>query len=415
VRLVLYTGKGGVGKTTTAAATAVHAAEGGRRTLVASADAAHSLGDVFETRLGPEPRRVAPGLDAVEIDARVETGRHWGRIRDFLVRTFRHQGIDAVVAEELALLPGAEELATLLAVEDFAAAGPWDFVVVDCAPTDSTLRLLTLPDVAQRSLRVLLPLLQTLSGVAVPVARRLVSMPLPDSRVFADADEFLNRRLRTLQQRVTKRETSVRIVVTAERLVIEEARRAWTELALFELGCDAVVMNRLLPDAAGCEAFFREQAKRETERRREVEELFAPLPVLAAPLQDDEATGLERLAAHGRRVFAGVRPDALLCESGRVRFERDAGETVAWIPLPGADPKQLDVVKVDDELTITTGLRRRSLKLPRRMARLDLECARLEGPSLRVSFRAPASAKRAQRAGAPVELGPGERSPSDPT
>lgn len=390
MRLVLYTGKGGVGKTTTAAATAVHAAERGRRTLVASADAAHSLGDVFERRLGPEPCCVAPRLDAVEIDARVETGRHWGRIRDFLVQTFRHQGIEAVVAEELALLPGAEEIATLLAVEDFAAAGAWDFVVVDCAPTDSTLRLLTLPDVAQRSLRILLPLLQALSGLAVPVARHLVSMPLPDAGVFADADALVNRRLRALQRRVTRRETSVRIVVTPERLVIDEARRAWTELALFELGCDAVVLNRLLPLAAGSEPFFRDRAQREAERRREVEELFAPLPVLTAPLQDDEATGLERLAAHGRGIFAGVEPDALLCESERVRFERDAGEVVARVPLPGADPRRLDVVKVDDELTITTGLRRRSLKLPRRLARLELGSARLEGASLRVAFRSPA-------------------------
>ena len=386
MRLVLYTGKGGVGKTTTAAATAVRAAECGRRTLVASADAAHSLGDVFERRLGPEPLLVAPGLDAVEIDARVETARHWGRIRDFLVATFRHQGIDAVVAEELALLPGAEELATLLAVEEFAATGSWDFAVVDCAPTDSTLRLLTLPDVAQRSLRIVLPLLQALSGVAVPVARHLLRAPLPGAGVFADADELVNRRLRALQRRVTRRETSVRIVVTPERLVIDEARRAWTELALFELGCDAVVMNRLLPESAGGEAFFRDRARVESERRREVEELFAPLPVLAAPLQDDEATGLERLAAHGRRVFADVEPDAILCESERVRFLRDAGEVIARVPLPGADPERLDVAKVDDELTITTGLRRRSLKLPRRIARLDLASARLDGPSLRVAF-----------------------------
>lgn len=396
MRLVLYTGKGGVGKTTTAAATAVCAAERGRRTLVASADAAHSLGDVFERRLGPEPLRVAPGLDAVEIDARVETARHWGRIRDFLVATFRHQGIEAVVAEELALLPGAEELATLLAVEEFAAAGSWDLAVVDCAPTDSTLRLLTLPDVAQRSLRILLPLLQALSGVAVPLARHLVSAPLPGSAVFADADALLNRRLRALQQRVTRPETSVRIVVTPERLVIDEARRAWTELALFELGCDAVVLNRLLPEVAGGEAFFRDRARREAERRREVEELFAPLPVLAAPLQDDEATGLERLAAHGRRIFAELEPDALLCASERVRFLRDAGEYVARVPLPGADPKRLDVAKVDDELTITTGLRRRSLKLPRRMARLDLASARLEGPTLRVAFRAPSGHRAAE-------------------
>jgi arsenite-transporting ATPase len=181
--------------------------------------------------------------------------------------------------------------------------------------------------------------------------------------------------------------------------VIDEARRAWTELSLFELGCDAVVLNRLLPEAAGSEPFFREQARREVERRREVEALFAPLPVLAAPLQDDEATGLARLAEHGRRIFAASAPDALLCASERVRFERDAGEYVARIPLPGAEPGRLDVAKVDDELTITAGLRRRSLKLPRRLARLDLASARLEGPSLRVAFRA-ARPERAAEAGA---------------
>jgi arsenite-transporting ATPase len=403
VRLVLYTGKGGVGKTTTAAATGVLAAERGRRALVASADAAHSLGDVLGRRLGPRPVAVAPGLDAVEIDARVEARRHWGRIREFLVRVFRHQGIDGVVAEELALLPGAEELATLLAVEELARTGSWDLIVVDCAPTDSALRLLSLPDVAPRSLRILLPLLRVLSGVALPVARRLLEAPLPDADVFGDVHQLVNRRLRALQRRISGPRASVRIVVTPERLAIEEARRAWTELSLFDLACDAVVLNRLLPEEAIDEPFFREQAGREALRRREVEELFAPLPVLAAPLQDDEATGLERLAAHGRRIFASLEPDALLCASERLRFERDAGEFVARIPLPGADPRHLDVAKVDDELTVTAGLRRRSLKLPARLARLDLASAKLEGPSLRVAFRAPA--RRAPAPGPGAELG----------
>ena len=145
MRLVLYTGKGGVGKTTTAAATAAFAASLGRRVLVASADAAHSLGDVFGERLGPEPRTLAPSLDAVEVDARAETERHWGSIRDYLAQLFRHQGIEDVVADELALLPGAEELTTLLALEAFATGSAYDFVVVDCAPTGAALRLLTCP------------------------------------------------------------------------------------------------------------------------------------------------------------------------------------------------------------------------------------------------------------------------------
>ena len=165
MRLVLYTGKGGVGKTTTAAATAVCAAERGRRTLVVSADAAHSLGDVFERRLGPAPIEIAPGLDASEVDPRVEMLNHWGRIRDYLVEMFHYQGIEDAVAEELAQLPGSEEITTLLAVEKLAASGRYDLLIVDCAPTDSALRLATLPEVAHRALRLLLPALHAITRV----------------------------------------------------------------------------------------------------------------------------------------------------------------------------------------------------------------------------------------------------------
>jgi arsenite-transporting ATPase len=386
VRLVLYTGKGGVGKTTTAAATALRAAERGRRTLVASADAAHSLGDVLGSRLGPEPAELAPNLDALEIDARVEMRRHWGSIQEFLATLFRHQGIDQVVAEELALLPGAEELTTLLAVEEFALSGAYDLIVVDCAPTDATLRLVTLPDVAHRSLRLLLPLLELLSGVAVPIARRFVSMPLPDAAVFGDADELLNRRLLALRRRITDPDTSIRVVLTPERMVIDEARRAWTELALFEVGCDAVVMNRVLPPGAADEAYFQEWSKLQEERLREVRAHFAPHPVLVAPLQEEEVTGLERLSRLGAQLFGSAEPDAKLSSHERVRFRRDQGELVVFVPLPGVDADALGVAKADDELTITAGTRRRSLKLPRRMARLDVAGARLEGRSLRVSF-----------------------------
>ncbi|TDJ16008.1 MAG: ArsA family ATPase [Deltaproteobacteria bacterium] len=386
MRLVLYTGKGGVGKTTTAAATAIRAAEAGRRTLVVSADSAHSLGDVLEQRIGPERVEVAPNLEAIEVDVRVEVIRHWGHVQQFLVELFRYQGIDAIVAEELALLPGAEEVVTLLAVEEFALSGVYDFIVVDCAPTDATLRLVTLPDIAERTLSVLLPLFETISSVAVPLARKIVSLPLPGSEVFRDADELLNRQLRALQQRLTNPQTSVRIVLTPERMVIDEARRAWTELSLFEVSCDAVVMNRILPDEASDEPFFEEWWRLQEERKREVEEFFAPLPVLFSPLQDDEATGLERLSRQGACLFGEHEPDAVLSVAPRVRFEREGDGYRASVPMPGASLDRLDVAKIDDELTITTGVRRRVLKLPRSIALLDLLGARLDGPSLIVSF-----------------------------
>ena len=381
---MLYTGKGGVGKTTTAAAAAAVAAERGLRTLVASADTAHSLGDVLGERLGPEPRELAPNLAAVEIDPRVESARHWGRIQRFLVRTFVHQGIEAAVAEELALLPGADELTTLLAVERIASSGDCDLLVLDCAPSDAALRLVTLPDVARGMVRMALRVAGALSGLATPLARRIVSAPLPDAEVFEEAEGLLYLELAALHARLTGPDTSARLVVTPERMVIDEARRTYTELALFEVGCDAVVMNRLLPEDATREPFFREWGRVQAERLAEVKEHFAPLPVLCVPLQDDEVIGLERLAAHGRLLFADTPPDAVLCPAQRIRFERDESAYWVHVPLPGADPKHLDVAMVDDDLVVSTPTRRRAVRLPRRFSRLHLHAARLDAGTLHV-------------------------------
>jgi arsenite-transporting ATPase len=386
VRLLLYTGKGGVGKTTTAAATAVCAARRGLRTLVASTDAAHSLGDVLATRLGAEPQQVEDRLHAVEIDARAEVERHWGRIRDYLVAVLRYQGIEDMVAEELALLPGAEEITTLLGAEGWLRSGDYDLVVLDCAPTGATLRMVTLPDVAHGALRILLRVQGALAAVVTPAARAVVPVPLPDRHVFQDADRLFYRRLRRLRRRLLDPSTSVRLVVTPERMVIDEARRTWTDLSLFELPCDAVVMNRLLPEAAVSEAFFADWGRLQDERLREVAALFAPLPVLPAPLQDDEVIGLERLAAHGEQLFAEHDPATVLSPPSQAVFERDDDGYALCLPLPGADPALLDVAKLDDELLVRAGPLRRSLRLPRRIAPLDLAAARLDGDQLRVRF-----------------------------
>jgi arsenite-transporting ATPase len=388
VRLVLYTGKGGVGKTTTAAATAVCAAERGRRTLVVSADAAHSLGDVFERRLGPDPIEIAPRLDASEVDPRVEMLHHWGRIRDYLVEMFRYQGIEDVVAEELAQLPGAEEITTLLAVEKLATSGRYDLLIVDCAPTDSALRLATLPEVAHRALRLLLPTLRAITSVGTPVAQKIVSVPLPRSEVFRDADKLIYAKLKTLHKRITDSQTSVRIVVTPERMVIDEALRAYTDLALFEVPCDAVVMNRLLPEAAAREDFFKHWSQLQEERCREVEERFTPLPILRAPLLADQVTGCERLAELGRQLFERCEPGDVLSKSAQLRFGRDEQGYFARLPLPHASADDLDVVVVDSDLIVTAGARRRRLSLPRRLARHRVLGAKLDAGTLTVHFAA---------------------------
>ncbi len=386
MRLVLYTGKGGVGKTTTAAATAACAAARGSRVLVLSADPAHSLGDVLCTPLSGDVVEVAPRLHALEVDARAEMERHWGSVRDYLVSLFRHQGIEGVVAEELALLPGAEELASLLAVEEHARSGRWDLLVVDCAPTGSTLRLLTLPEVATATFRLVLRLQRVLASIVAPVAQAVVHVPLPGSEVYRDVERLLYRRLASIRKSLTGPHASVRIVVTPERMVIDEALRAHTDLALFGLPCDAVVMNRLLPEAAAAEPFFRDWLTLQQERCEEVEDLFAPLPLLRAALREDEVLGVEALAAHGEALFAERAPEQRQCEPAQVRFHAVETGYRVEIPLPHASRDALDVAKLDDQLVVRSGARRRAVPLPRRLARMVLSSARLEDGCLRVGL-----------------------------
>lgn len=385
MRLVFYTGKGGVGKTTTAAATAAHAASRGVRTLVLSADPAHSLGDVFDVALDTKtsaPVAIAPNLAAIEVDARATLDAHWGAIRDYLVSLFRHQGIEAVIADELALLPGAEEVAALLAVEEAERSGDYDLCIVDCAPTGSTLRLVTLPEIASRTLRLLLRVQRAVATVVSPVARAVVPMPLPGPEVFRDIDRLLYKRLAALREILLAPTTSVRIVVTPERMVIDEALRAHTDLALFELGCDAVVMNRLFPPEAASEAFFEGWGRWQEARLAEVGELFAPLPVLRSPLAEDEVIGAAALAAHGAAIFAGLDPAARLCDEPRLRFRRSKGEYRVELPLPHARRDALDVAKLDDALIVQTGTRRRAIPLPRKLAQLVLVGAKLDAGML---------------------------------
>lgn len=386
MRLILYTGKGGVGKTTTAAATAAWAAERGLRTLVVSADAAHSLGDVFGASLGPEPRRLAERLDALEIDARHVIEAHWGRVRAYLVELLRYQGIDEVVADELALLPGADELATLVCVEEWASSGDYDLILVDCAPTGSTLRLVTLPEVAHSGLRWLLRLQRAAAQIVEPIARGFIAAPLPSAEVFAEADRLFYKTLHRLRARLLSAETSVRIVVTPESMVIDEARRSLTDLCLFQLASDAVIMNRMLPEEALREEFFREWGPMQAERLREVEAAFAPMPCLTAPLQMDEVRGIRALTEHGKMLFGDLDPAAHLGQALRMRFERDDEGTRLRLPLPGLDPKTLEVSRVEDELIVGVAGRRRKIALPVGFAKLEVDRVAYRDEHLIVSF-----------------------------
>jgi arsenite-transporting ATPase len=233
---------------------------------------------------------------------------------------------------------------------------------------------------------VLLRVQQALASVVTPLARSVLSVPLPESAVFRDAEALLFRRLARLRRLATSDSTRVRLVVTPERMVIDEALRAHTDLALFEVPCDAVVMNRLLPDAAAGEPFFRDWSRVQAERLAEVEERFAPLPVLRAPLREDEVVGAARLAEHGAELFAGRDPAAALSGGSGLRFARDAKGLRLELPLPHAEPGAIEVAKRDGDLFVAAGALRRCVPLPRPFARATLAQARLSAGRLVVRF-----------------------------
>jgi arsenite-transporting ATPase len=418
MRLLLYTGKGGVGKTTTAAATAAVAARRGARTLVISADAAHSLGDVLDRPLDGtgaggrsergEPIRIAPGLDALEVDPRIVIERHWGQVRSYAVDLLRHQGIDEVLAEELALLPGADELAALVTMENWASSGRYDLIVVDCAPTGSTLRLVSLPEVTHGGLRWLLKLQRAAAWVAEPIVSGLVGAPMPKAEVFGEAERLLYGTLTGLHERLVHVQTHVRLVVTPETMVIDEALRALTDLALYGLRADAVVMNRIWPEAALAENFFRGHAQIQAEQIDRVAGLFEPMALLEAPLQADEVLGYEAILAHGESLFARHDPLGVLGERPGLRFSREGERGMLRLPIVARDPGGIEVARIEDELMIGVDGRRRRIALPTGLRRLEVERVAVEAEELLVAFGpGPAGNESCQPVGSVGARGPG--------
>src|SRR5919197_434011 len=302
MRVLLFTGKGGVGKTTIAAATAVRAARAGRRTLVMSTDPAHSLADSFDVELGPESRQVAPNLWAGKIDAQDRLEANWREIQEYMVSLMNWAGVDAIQAEELSVLPGLDEIFSLIDVKRYVDDGEHDLLVVDCAPTAETLRLLSLPEVMNWYIERIFPVERRVVKTIRPLLTKLTTMPIADDRIF-QAIERLHRNLDGVRQLLTNdRMSSVRLVVNPEKMVIAEARRTYTYLSLFGYRVDAVVVNRIIPDSV-TDPYFGKWKDIQAEHLQTVRESFEPVPILTARLFDREMVGLDLLEDMGREVY----------------------------------------------------------------------------------------------------------------
>ena len=395
MRVLLFTGKGGVGKTTTAAATALRCADAGLRTLVMSTDPAHSLADALDVPLGPDPTEVAPCLSGQQLDAQARLEASWGEIQAYLLEVFDWAGVEAIEAEELAVLPGLDEVFSLTDIVDHCSSGEWDVVVVDCAPTAETLRLLSLPDVLDWYVQRVFPMGRRINKVVGPVLRRVTNLPVASDEVFGASQRFLDR-LDGVKDLLSDPDlTSIRLVANPEKVVIAEARRTWTYLSLYGYPVDAVLVNRLLPDELTDPWFDRWRASQAT-HLAEVRDAFAPIPVLTSALADAEVVGLDRLRAFGAQLWAGHDPAAVLHRGHPLRVERAADDMVLVIELPLAERSELDLARRGDDLLVTAGPHRRRITLPDSLRRREVTGASLLGGELRITF--------AGRAARPTDL-----------
>jgi arsenite-transporting ATPase len=383
--VLLITGKGGVGKTTIAAATALRAADLGHRTLVMSTDPAHSLSDAFDVPLGDEPIPIAEGLYGQQIDAQRRLESHWGTVRDYLAELFDWGGASGIAAEELVVFPGMDELFALAEVQDHVASGTYDVIVVDCAPTAETLRLLSLPDALGWYMEKLFPLERRVAKVVRPVLSRVISMPIPGDDVFKAGEGFYGRIEGVRRVLVDPEITSARLVMNLEKMVVAEARRTYTYLGLFGYAVDAAIVNRIIPEAV-TDPYFKRWRELQAEHLETVEEAFADLSLLRLRLFDEEMVGIDKLRLLAEELYQDLDPTDRLATSTPFRVFEDGHDVVLALFLPFAEKGEIDVMRRTDEIYITVGPYRRSLVLPDSLRRREVVGAKLMERELWVRF-----------------------------
>ena len=384
-RVLLFTGKGGVGKTTTAAATALRCADAGLRTMVLSTDPAHSLADAFGVDLGDLPVEIRSGLWGQQLDTQTRMEDAWVEIQTWLLQVFEWAGVAAIEAEELAVIPGLDELFALSDIKTYADSDQWDVVVVDCAPTAETLRLLSLPEIMRWYMDRIFPMSRRVNKVVSPILGRVTGLPTPGDDVFGSASKFYDRLDGVRELLCDTDRTTVRLVVNPEKLVVAEARRTHTYLSLFGYRVDAVVVNRLLPEAV-TDPWFAEWKTRHAEHLAVIEDGFAPVPILRAELAGTELVGCDALDGFGRGLYGDLDPSAVLHESEPLTVERRGTGFELVIELPFTDREDLDLGRRDEELLIRVGSYRRSLLLPDSLRRRPVGAASLRDGRLRITF-----------------------------
>lgn len=387
-RILLYTGKGGVGKTTSAASTAALAAASGLRTLVMSTDAAHSLGDAFGEPVSSEPTSVAENLWVQHIDTQARFESSWVEIQGYLHTVLAALGVDPITADELTIIPGFDEVLALLELRKHVLGDAWDLIVIDCAPSAETLRLLALPEALGWYMNKLFGHQRRLVKAFGPVLSKATGMPMPREDVF-EALERLHSELAEVHEFLTSTSASVRMVLTPEQVVVAEARRLLTTLSLYGFRVDGIIANRIFP--ASDDPWMQRWSKAQAEVLEEVRDSFGEIALWTSVYRDDEPVGLAALHDFGAELYGDDLAWAPAIDKGPLTVERTASGAVLTVQLPFATKADVDLARHGEELVVTVGSYRRLLALPGALARQNVVAARVEGGRLQVRFEAQGS------------------------
>ncbi len=394
MRIIVHTGKGGVGKTSISAATALRCADMGLRTIVISTDTAHSLADSLDVKIGPEPVKLRANLWAQEVDARYSMDKYWGRIQNYMLNVLSERHVNAIVAEEVTILPGLEEGAHLLWINKFAEEGDFDVLIVDAAPTAETLRLLSLPDTSRWWFQRITALMRGTSGRLLrPVGKALVGADMPDTETLDSINGLFDTLDKVRALLADPEQSSLRLVVNPERMVIKETQRTYTYLNLYGYAVDAVLCNRVIPDEV-TDPYFAAWKRHQAENIAYIGEAFGELPLLTAPMFADEVGGLDSLRRLADALYGERNPAEVMAVEQTHRIEPDhAGGYWLTVPLPFAEKKDLDLYRSADELTLRVGPYRRNIVLPYALWDLKTQGARFEQNKLRIHFVQPDGAE----------------------
>lgn len=385
MRVIIYTGKGGVGKTSVAAATALKSARHGYKTIVMSTDSAHSLSDSFNMQLSGKISKIESNLDAIEVDVLYELEHRWKEIQKYLSDFLEAVGVEGVAAQEMAIWPGMDLMSALFYLWDFQRTDAYDVVVIDTAPTADTLRLLSFPEISNWYFDKLYKAFRNLLKLARATVGKVMKTPLPSEAVLKDIDE-LRARMYSIRGILTNPDiTTVRLVVNPEKMVINETKRAFTYLCLYDLTVECLVVNKILPDCS--DDYFKEKLEEQRCYMELIEEAFSPLKILKATQMRTELVGMESLNALGKMLFDDSDPTIIYSKEKPMEIFEDNGVETLSLKLPFSTKEQVELYKSEDSLIVQVGAYRRSITLPYSLIKKEAERAEFRNGRLLIRFR----------------------------